>query len=125
MGCYCSAAIIWLNKIRQMDIRVYADSSQNTRYSCELKQTAVNDYFLGLGSYTDICKKYRISSNTQLREWVMMYNSHEKLKTPRLITHSKGASHWPILISWCDTLLLQKIKGNSCWLFPFLPLPIT
>ena len=42
--------------------------TKNRQYSLELKYTAVRDYLNGVGSQADICKKYKISSGTQLRE---------------------------------------------------------
>ena len=53
----------------------------NSTYTSSLKESAVLDYLNGLGSLYDICKKYGIRSKTQLRNWIMKYNSHEKLKT--------------------------------------------
>lgn len=52
----------------------------NRHYSIELKQDAVNSYLSGEGSYESICKKYKIQSATQLKRWVMRYNSSGKLK---------------------------------------------
>lgn len=45
-------------------------------YSEEMKAEAVKEYLSGKGSQEDICKKYKIRSRTQLREWVMWYNGH-------------------------------------------------
>jgi len=35
----------------------------------------------GKGSLIDICKKYKIRSNSQLRRWIKKYNGYEELKT--------------------------------------------
>lgn len=53
----------------------------NRHYSRELKEQAVSDYLAGLGSLEEICKKYKIKSNSQLRKWIKMYNGHEDLKS--------------------------------------------
>jgi len=45
-----------------------------------MKNAAVKDYLEGRGSYNDLCKKYNIRSTSPLRNWVMKYNSHKKLK---------------------------------------------
>jgi transposase-like protein len=58
----------------------FITTSKNTVYSSYLKQNAVLDYLEGNGSYLDTCKKYGIRSSTQLRNWIMKYNGHEKLK---------------------------------------------
>ena len=50
-------------------------------YSAELKYSAVQDYLSGKGSLREICKKYKIKSDTQLHRWILKYNGHEELKT--------------------------------------------
>ena len=55
-------------------------SNEKHYYSKELKEQAVRDYLSGKGSLRDICKKYKLKSVTPLRNWIKMYNSHEKLK---------------------------------------------
>ncbi len=52
----------------------------NACYSRELKESAIHDYLNGVGSYRDLCKKYRIPSITTLDNWVKKYNGYEKLK---------------------------------------------
>ena len=41
---------------------------------------AVKDYLAGIGSQSDICKKYGIRAIRQLQNWILKYNSHEELK---------------------------------------------
>ena len=53
---------------------------QNKKYSKEIKQKAVADYQSGKGSLMTICKKYKISSTKQLREWIKWYNGHKEFK---------------------------------------------
>ena len=53
------------------------------KYSCEVKEAAVKDYLNGEGSHSTICKKYGISSRTQLRNWINVYNSHRELRPSR------------------------------------------
>jgi transposase-like protein len=55
--------------------------TQNSVYSKETKSSAVNSYLSGEGSLKDICKKYKIRSERQLRQWIMRYNSHEDFKS--------------------------------------------
>lgn len=54
--------------------------TRNREYSTELKESAVNAYLNGEGSQGTICKKYRISSRTQLQNWIKLYNSHGELR---------------------------------------------
>ncbi len=59
----------------------------NTKYthavwSKEIKILAVEDYLSGKYSLKDVCIKYKISSDSILRQWIMVYNdSHKELKS--------------------------------------------
>ena len=55
-------------------------SRKNKSYPAELKYQAVGDYLSGKGSLSEICKKYRIQSDRQLRNWIKLYNGHKELK---------------------------------------------
>ena len=55
-------------------------SRKNKSYPVELKYQAVGDYLSGKGSLSEICKKYRIRSDCQLRNWIKLYNSHKELR---------------------------------------------
>lgn len=57
--------------------------TENRRYSKELKLSAVQAYLNGEGSHAAICKKYGISSRTQLQIWIKMYNGHKELRPSR------------------------------------------
>ena len=50
------------------------------RYAADTKEAAVRDYLDGKVSQDEICRKYGLRSRSQLRDWIMKYNSHEKLK---------------------------------------------
>ena len=53
---------------------------RNKSYSKELKTQAVEDYLSGKGSQREICRKYEISSDRRLREWISCYNGHKELR---------------------------------------------
>lgn len=55
--------------------------TKNTLYSKETKLSSVNSYLSGEGSLKDICRKFKIRGEYQLREWIKRYNSHEDLKS--------------------------------------------
>lgn len=55
--------------------------TKNTIYSKETKLSAVNSYLSGEGSLKDICRKFKIRGEYQLREWIKRYNSRENLKS--------------------------------------------
>lgn len=73
----------WLKTYQSLGPNGLLNASKNTAYSSELKTLAVKDYLAGGGSHMEICKKYGIKSTYQLRDWILKYNSHEKIKTPR------------------------------------------
>ena len=53
---------------------------KNKRYSPELKITVVEAYFSGKGSMAELAKKYGISDESRVRDWLKSYNSHRKFK---------------------------------------------
>ena len=55
-------------------------SHKNKKYSKELKLQAVQDYISGNGSLREICRRYEILSNKQLRNWIKVYNGHKDFK---------------------------------------------
>lgn len=55
-------------------------SHKNKKYSEELRIEAVEAYLRGEGSQENICKKYEISDAHRLRDWIMWYNGHKKMK---------------------------------------------
>jgi transposase len=56
------------------------NSSQNRRYSKNLKLEAVNVYLSGKSSLSNVCEKYAIRSKKQLIDWIKVYNSGRTLK---------------------------------------------
>jgi len=71
----------WIRNYQSLGIKGLTTASKNVFYSKELKHMAVKDYLDNKGSLNDICRKYGIRSSTQLRKWIMKYNSHDKLKS--------------------------------------------
>lgn len=55
--------------------------TNNARYSKELKTDAVEAYFAGEGSQTELCNRYHIRSTRQLRNWIKVYNGHKELRS--------------------------------------------
>lgn len=70
----------WIANYQSMGETAFL-KKQYSHYPAELKYSAVNDYLTGKGSLRDICRKYKIKSETQLLKWIMKYNGHEELKT--------------------------------------------
>lgn len=63
---------------------------KNRVYSIEQKKQAVKDYLSGVGSISDICKKYQIRDRETLREWIQVYNAHGDFNS---VKHSGGGSY--------------------------------
>ncbi len=63
---------------------------KNRVYPTELKRQAVEDYLSGVGSESDICRKYHIRKRTQLQKWIKMYNAHGDFNS---VKHSGGGSY--------------------------------
>ena len=62
----------WCRRYESMGPEAF-DKSANKKYSLELKESAVQYYLDGKGSISDTCKKFKIRSTTQLRNWIMRY----------------------------------------------------
>ena len=88
-------------RFRQLVIRAQAEgiesikiSHTNKKYPAEIKTAAVKDYLEGKGSQVEICKKYRITNNSILIQWIKCYNNgkdfKERTRSERGITMNKG-----------------------------------
>ena len=69
-------------QFRQLVIRAQAEgiesikiSHTNKKYPAGIKIAAVKDYLEGKGSQVEICKKYRITNNSILIQWIKCYNN--------------------------------------------------
>lgn len=69
----------WVNNYEAMGADAFR-TRQNKHYSKAEKEQAVTAYLAGEGSHMDICKKYKIHSTIQLRNWIKKYNGHEELR---------------------------------------------
>ncbi|MGN6712339.1 transposase [Anaerocolumna jejuensis] len=71
----------WIRLYNVEGSSVLLIKSKNTIYSKETKLSAVNSYLSMEGSLNDICRKFKIRSEYQLRKWIKRYNSHEDFKS--------------------------------------------
>ena len=69
----------WVRKYQTFGAEGLMSRNGNQSYPSELKKSAVEEYLSGIGSYEDICKKYKIFSDTQLRDWIKVYTGHTPL----------------------------------------------
>lgn len=93
----------WLQTYRSLGPDGLLNTSKNTTYPTELKVLAVKDYLAGGGSHMEICGRYGIKSTTQLRNWILKYNGHEKLKT-------SGTGGTPIMTKGRATTYDEKVE---------------
>ena len=73
----------WIDRYRTFGADGLLQRKHNHSYSTEVKRNAVEEYLSGKGSYQDICTKYKIHSDKQLRDWIKVYNSHRELRPSR------------------------------------------
>lgn len=62
----------WIANYEAMGLSGIVATHTNSKYSVELKTAAIEAYLQGEGSLLEICKKYRIRSTRQLRNWIMV-----------------------------------------------------
>ena len=79
LGVDPSSVRRWIANYESMGQEAFIRNG-NKHYSKELKEQAVKDYLFGKGSLLEICKKHKIKSTRQLRNWIKKYNGHETLK---------------------------------------------
>lgn len=58
----------WILNYESMGPSGLAPQASNRRYTLELKTAAVEEYLRGEGSQMEICKRYQIRSEKQLRD---------------------------------------------------------
>ena len=80
LGIDFTALKLWINNYEAIGAEAF-HTPTNKHYSKTEKEQAVNAYLAGEGSYMEICKRFKIRSTRQLRDWVKKYNSHEELKS--------------------------------------------
>lgn len=73
----------WIRRYKTFGADGLLHRKHNDTYSVEIKKQAVEEYLAGKGSYQDICKKHKIHSDKQLRDWIKVYNSHRELRPSR------------------------------------------
>ena len=71
----------WISRYKAEGPSAFMPADHNRTYPGELKREAVKEYLAGKGSVQNICEKYQIRSERQLRNWIKVYNRHEDFKT--------------------------------------------
>lgn len=75
-----SAVRGWIRLYKQEGHLGFIGTRGNQSYSPELKRQAVEAYLSGKGGLESICEEFKIRSNTQLREWIKVYNGGKNFK---------------------------------------------
>lgn len=72
----------WIRRYETFGASAFEETGYR-KYSAEIKEAAVRAYLNGEGSHREICKKFKISSRTQLQNWIKVYNGHKELRPSR------------------------------------------
>ena len=80
LGIHKSVVNDWVRLYQTEGATSLCPQSEQRRYSPTLKEAAVKDYLSGKGSIREVCKKYKIRSTKQLRDWITVYNGHQDFK---------------------------------------------
>lgn len=70
----------WVNKYKASGESAFIRTGHNQSYSAFFKKDVVEAYLNGEGSYGELAVTYNIPAETTIRQWVLKYNGHEKLK---------------------------------------------
>ena len=77
-----STITLWCRNYDIFGESAFEPGRKQKTWKAETKLAAVREYAFGNASIQDICKKYKISSQTIFRKWLMVYNdSHKELKS--------------------------------------------
>lgn len=104
----------WRKRYRIYGFEGLETRSHNRSYSAELKIQAVKDHLEGGLSQYQVIDKYKISSTTQLANWIKKYNGHSSLKaySGGISAMTKGRSTtWQERI---DIVLYCLANGQNC-----------
>ena len=70
----------WIAKYRENGRAAFFESSANNTYTAKFKIMVVEEYISGNGSLTELCAKYKISSESTISQWFSLYNANKELK---------------------------------------------
>ena len=73
----------WIRNYKAFGREGLMPKVKQKEYPKELKIAAVREYLGGGGSQADICRKYKIYSRRQLRNWIKQYNGHKEIRSSR------------------------------------------
>jgi transposase-like protein len=116
----------WVRLYKTRGVEGLIPTNRFRKYSSETKLMAVKDYLSGLGSQSEICTKYDISSNGVLQRWIKWYNSHEDFRQPNSggnIYMARGRKttleERVEIVSQSDGGVLGNVKSRNVLFEPF------
>ena len=70
----------WARMYQNNGPEILQETKTNNTYTKEFKLQVVEEYLSGTASTLDLCAKYGIRSDRQIRQWISKYNSLEELR---------------------------------------------
>lgn len=70
----------WLFQYELYGEKIFDNKPRNQSYSKEFKNEIINDYLSKKYSYSDLAKKYKIFSQSNIERWIKEYNNSGTLK---------------------------------------------
>lgn len=74
LQCHVKTIDHWIKSAESRGEEAILESSRNKTYSKELKKQVIDEYLNGQGSFHDLAYKYKITSHSVVRRWVLHYN---------------------------------------------------
>ena len=102
-----STVIGWVKRYEAEGSDGLLPQIKNRAYSIEIKKSAVLSYLRGKGSLREVCKKYKIRDERQLRDWIKVYNAHGDFNS---VKYSGGGSYMKKARSTTQEERLQIVK---------------
>lgn len=92
----------WISNYNAIGTKAFLNNGWAKRTS-EEKEAAVLAYLNNEGTIREICKRFQISDTHTLRNWILKYNSHEKLK-------ASGTGGTPIMTKGRKTTFEERVE---------------
>lgn len=93
----------WVNKYHAFGEGAFIRTGHNAVYSEAYKEMVVRAYLTGEGSYEQLAVKYKIPAKSTVRQWILKYNGHEKLK-------ASGRGGRPIMTRGRTTTFEERVE---------------
>ena len=78
--CGKGKVLRWARMYQNNGPEILQETKTNNTYTKEFKLQVVEEYLSGTASTLDLCTKYGIRSDRQIRQWISKYNGLEELR---------------------------------------------